>query len=378
MSSAYPSAAVPSEDRGEPIDPDNPPNPGSREHPHNCKPCNKYNPNRPEDSCKHARTCAFCHGKDHERPKHRGQRGRHALQRRQYLETREGMPEKLRELVDQVYEVPPAVMEECKKRLQTLDAEARELQVQAIVKSIADIGDQAQGKRPDNQRVRGARMEAQEYTATSDLDSRFKWLTGTLHLMCRKMWENDDISEDERLHEMLPVVSGILVLCQKLPEELDERLAASSSVQDLVNELRLGEQSVWVEGPLLKLAEWELAKGSSRAMVKEVLVQFEELIEQLPPWLPPLVDASQEAKRKLVACQSLDQMHTDLVELVDTIKELYLDQDCLDDLTDEKLGKLLLAKISSRGKSSEDLRFGDPPTSLRDEPGKEEEELRMQ
>lgn len=288
------------------------------------------------------------------------------------------MPENLRSLVDRVYEVPPAVMEQCKNRLQALDAAARELQVQAIVQSIAVIGDRAQGKRPDNQRVRGARMEAQEYTATSDLDSRFKWLTGTLHLMCRKMWENEDLSEDERLAEMQRVVPGILEQCQKLPEELDERLAASSCVQDLVGELRLGEQRAWVEEPLVKLAEMELAKGVSRDKVKEELVQFEELIEQLPPWLPPLVDASQEAKRKLTAWQSLDQMQADLDGLVDVIKELYLDQNSLDDLTDEKLGKLLLAKMSSREKSSEELRFGDPPTSLQDEPDEEEEELRLQ
>lgn len=330
------------------------------------------------DSCKHARTCAFCHGRDHERPKHRGQRGRHALQRRQYLETREGMPEKLRGLVDRVYEVPPAVMEECKKRLQGLDAVARELHVQAIVQSIAVIGDRAQGKRPDNQRVRGARMEAQEYTATSDLDSRFKWLTGTLHLMCRKMWENEDLSEDERLEEMQRVVPGILEECQKLPDELDERLAASSCMQDVVGKLRLGEQRAWVEEPLVKLAEFELAKGIDLKAVEEKLAQFEELIQQLPPWLPPLVDKSQEAKRKLTAWQSLDQMQADLDMLVDTIKELYLDQNSLDDLTDEKLGKLLLAKMSSREQSSEELRFGDPPTSLLDEPDEVEEELRMQ
>jgi len=107
-----------------------PSNMGSKNHPDDCKPCNKFNPARPDDSCKHGNACAFCHGAEHERPKHRGQRGRHALQRRQYLEARDKMPEELREIVDKVYQEPPLAMENVKKILLTLDLSTREMQVQ--------------------------------------------------------------------------------------------------------------------------------------------------------------------------------------------------------------------------------------------------------
>eukprot|EP00440_Ansanella_granifera_P037721 gb/GFBE01040922.1/.p1 GENE.gb/GFBE01040922.1/~~gb/GFBE01040922.1/.p1 ORF type:complete len:383 (+),score=37.57 gb/GFBE01040922.1/:1-1149(+) len=65
-----------------------------------CKPCNRYFPIRP---------CLFC-DTTHERPKHRGQRGRHALQRRQYLESRVH-----RHVVDNVCEVLPPINDEIKK-----------------------------------------------------------------------------------------------------------------------------------------------------------------------------------------------------------------------------------------------------------------------
>eukprot|EP00931_Biecheleriopsis_adriatica_P088808 TRINITY_DN63044_c0_g1_i1.p1 TRINITY_DN63044_c0_g1~~TRINITY_DN63044_c0_g1_i1.p1 ORF type:complete len:450 (-),score=64.52 TRINITY_DN63044_c0_g1_i1:171-1442(-) len=49
-----------------------------------CKPCIKFNPMKPS-ACNKSGDNPFTH--DLERPKHRGQRGKHALQRRQYLDS---------------------------------------------------------------------------------------------------------------------------------------------------------------------------------------------------------------------------------------------------------------------------------------------------
>ena len=98
-------------------------NPGSKKHGDNCRPCNKFNPHRgwgpDNDSCKHGNSCEFCH-EHHDRPKHRGQRGRHALQRRQFLESRDTEFPWFVALVDKIYTLPPEVMEEVKARLQNL------------------------------------------------------------------------------------------------------------------------------------------------------------------------------------------------------------------------------------------------------------------
>eukprot|EP00440_Ansanella_granifera_P070426 gb/GFBE01076421.1/.p1 GENE.gb/GFBE01076421.1/~~gb/GFBE01076421.1/.p1 ORF type:complete len:348 (+),score=79.61 gb/GFBE01076421.1/:1-1044(+) len=329
------------------IDPDHPCNPGSRDHPNGCKPCNKYNPNRPNDSCKHALTCAFCHGREHERPKHRGQRGRHALQRRQYLESRESMNEELREYVDEVYRVPPKVMEKIKERLQGMETAAREQQVQLLVERIAHIGDQAQHQRPDSTRVRGVRMETQEYTAPSDLDSRFKWLTGTLHLMIRKMWDNDSKEESEKLKEIKESVERILKQCEELPAELDLRLQRWGGLQDQVDKMAEGERRAWLRQHLTALAKAELIKGPDS--VQKSLDGLGELLDQLPS----LADESDEVKQKLQSCASLEEMHSTLEDLIETIKDRILGLDYLEEFEDGAL----LADMSCPSRPDADIRF---------------------
>eukprot|EP00931_Biecheleriopsis_adriatica_P007535 TRINITY_DN108808_c0_g1_i1.p1 TRINITY_DN108808_c0_g1~~TRINITY_DN108808_c0_g1_i1.p1 ORF type:complete len:348 (-),score=55.63 TRINITY_DN108808_c0_g1_i1:248-1291(-) len=312
------------------IDPDNPGNPGSRGHPHDCKPCNKYNPNRPNDSCKHALTCNFCHGKEHERPKHRGQRGRHALQRRQFLEARDSMNPDLRDIVDEVYAVPPSVMEATKQLLVGLDTLDREDQVQLLVEDIARIGDMAQQERPDSQRVHGARMEVQEYTAASDLDGRFKWLTGTLHLMVRKMWDDESKSEEQRVHEIKQKVSDILQQCQRLPEELQvrlQRVSCSSWVEGTTRELLGSSTHTWVGKRLVQLAKKQLNQDP-RERVEESLKDVINSLEQLPS----LVDGSYPLQLQLLSCQSLDRMKEKVPAVREQILDKLMSMDSLDDL----------------------------------------------
>eukprot|EP00927_Polykrikos_kofoidii_P061800 TRINITY_DN56627_c0_g1_i1.p1 TRINITY_DN56627_c0_g1~~TRINITY_DN56627_c0_g1_i1.p1 ORF type:complete len:370 (-),score=60.23 TRINITY_DN56627_c0_g1_i1:120-1229(-) len=192
-----------------------PGNPGSELHPTECKPCNKFSPARPHDSCKHALACEFCHG-PHERPKHRGQRGRHALQRRQYLESRADMPIEVCDLVDRIYKIPHDGVDEAKLRLAKLVPEEREAKVIMLLDTIRSIGERAQDARPDNARLRGARITSDGSTTVAELDGRCKWLVGTLHLMVRKMWE-----AREGIDKIDAVVSDLLEACERIPEVLD-------------------------------------------------------------------------------------------------------------------------------------------------------------
>lgn len=190
-------------------------NPGSAMHPTGCKPCNKYNPARPRDSCKHGVDCDFCHG-PHERPKHRGQRGRHALQRRQYLESKADQPKEYCALIDQIYKVPHDAVEDVKTKLSRMVPQEKEARVLMVLDTIRTIGEQAQDARPDNSRLRGARINSDGCVSAAELDGRCKWLVGTLHLMVRKMW---DAKEDfEKINE---VVQGLLLECKRLPDVLD-------------------------------------------------------------------------------------------------------------------------------------------------------------
>ena len=154
------------------------------------------------DSCKHGNSCEFCH-EHHDKPKHRGQRGRHALQRRQFLESRDTEFPWFVALVDKIYTLPPEVMEEVKARLQNLKyPETQKVEETVhIIEEIRDIGENAQHQRPDSMRLRGQRIAVPanlRFTAAiSELDSRCKWLVGTLHLMVRKMKDSLNATQDD-------------------------------------------------------------------------------------------------------------------------------------------------------------------------------------
>lgn len=211
--SVQPRPSEPIDEEGEGLDDQPvPKNPGSSGHPNNCKPCNKYNRSRP-DSCKHEDKCDFCH-MDHERPKHRGQRGRHALQRRQYLENREDMPKYLRDLIDQIYTVPHRIIDEIKGLLGNVSVSSeRDHKCGLVLTRIRDIGIMAQNSRPDHARLRGAVIDTgiDGPVSTAELDGRCKWLIGTLHLMVRKM--HDSKEPQNRIEDS---VANVLEQCKSL------------------------------------------------------------------------------------------------------------------------------------------------------------------
>eukprot|EP00928_Gymnodinium_smaydae_P054021 TRINITY_DN37874_c0_g1_i1.p1 TRINITY_DN37874_c0_g1~~TRINITY_DN37874_c0_g1_i1.p1 ORF type:complete len:359 (-),score=99.65 TRINITY_DN37874_c0_g1_i1:273-1349(-) len=190
-------------------------NPGSRGHPTACKPCNKYNPAR-ESSCKHGDACEFCH-ESHERPKHRGQRGRHALQRRMYLEGKDKLSKEETEIIDRIYSIPHQYIEEAKREIIALypTGSERDEKVFLVLEEIRRIGEEAQQLRPDGNRLRGvvgAHMSTQVCAGIAELDGRCKWLVGTLHLMVRKMQESQDIVTVQE-H-----VNRAFEDCKKLPD----------------------------------------------------------------------------------------------------------------------------------------------------------------
>eukprot|EP00913_Durusdinium_trenchii_P023596 g22169.t2 len=119
------------------------------------------------------------------------QRGRHALQRRQFLESRDVLNDQLVLIIDRIYKEPHEIMDKAKRRLRDEYIPGTpewDREVSYIVREIANIGDKAQNQRPDNARVRkaGAEQPPESSQVDLDLESRCKWYTGTLHLLVRK------------------------------------------------------------------------------------------------------------------------------------------------------------------------------------------------
>ena len=244
-------------------------------------------------SCKHGNSCDFCH-EEHGRPKHRGQRGRHALQRREYLENKHTEPLWFVALVDDLYKQPQEVVEEVKARLQNL--RCPELQkvekTMHVIEQIRDIGENAQHQRPDSMRLRGQRIAIPGNltfsAAIAELDGRCKWLIGTLHLMIRKMKEpltatKDDLdslspkeNNIEQIQHIENTVGKILGRVADLLEQVDRPLHDPVAVRTarpewLLNQVRNAasmarslaeseEERQWLEGVIATIAMKEMSQ----------------------------------------------------------------------------------------------------------------------
>mmetsp|Transcript_23525 Transcript_23525/g.54619 ORF Transcript_23525/g.54619 Transcript_23525/m.54619 type:complete len:333 (-) Transcript_23525:111-1109(-) len=293
------------------IDPANPCNPGTIGHAYGgCKPCNKYNPERPDDSCKHAETCSFCHHMEHERPKHRGQRGRHALQRRQFLEARDTMPKGLVSIITDIYKTPHDTMDEMKRLMKEKignNPAGYEAQVNFLVGRIAELGDKVQNLRPDNVRVRRARGEQAAPTPV-DLESRCKWYTGTLHLMVRKMYE-DPKKEDEKLEAIRILVEDSLNEFKSLKQELENSLDSMAKPDGLQESLQKVRKAVglneWLANDLGKLVQNERQDAG-----------FEEAWKELQEELSFMLEVNDEKSRDSM-CRA-----TSLKSLCETVKQV--------------------------------------------------------
>eukprot|EP00438_Fugacium_kawagutii_P004055 Skav219303 [mRNA] locus=scaffold2157:552979:555963:- [translate_table: standard] len=159
-------------------------NPGSQKHPENCQPCRQYKQGKP-GSCEHGSQCDFCH---HEHRKHRSQRGRHNLQKKEYQEQKNSLPDFLTENIDKMYHETHEQFQQIKKLLSGVQEDDRRALETRLLLEINEIGKYAQEIRPDNARLR--RTSEPGPVRQVDLQSRCKWLAGSLHLMIRKMFED--------------------------------------------------------------------------------------------------------------------------------------------------------------------------------------------
>ncbi|CAE7159602.1 unnamed protein product, partial [Symbiodinium pilosum] len=295
------------------VDPDNPGNPGSLTHyAGGCKPCNKYNPERPDDSCKHAERCSFCHSKEHERPKHRGQRGRHALQRRQFLEARDRMHDGLVQIINSIYTVPHDTMDKLKglMKKQVNSTSGYNDQVQFLARRIAEIGDRAQNQRPDNARVRRARGELCQV----DLESRCKWYTGTLHLMVRKMYE-DPKNEKQKLEEIRKAVKDSLDEFEGLAKELETNLQGAEGLEEEVKQALTANK--WLEKDLGALVHKEIPNATSP--------EKKQVWDDLKTELTFMLEVTdEECRDKMKRANKLDEMLKLVKETVEKQRESLL------------------------------------------------------
>lgn len=323
-------------------------NPGSGNHGICCKPCNKFNPVRPDDSCKHGTSCEFCHGL-HERPKHRGQRGRHALQRRRYFEERE---EKARDdpevvhLVDLIYKVPYEACAESKRRLALLPSGERERLTQHLLERIREVGEHAQQIRPNTVRLRGARINTLHSSSVSDVDGKCKWLVGTLHLMMNKMLES------HRQHEVARVVRDILDEVTDLPQELCNSprqkcrtlplsacpsppswcLGSPRSLDWAVRECALDANFAWLQATLRNLVVGA-CDGEGSADVEETLTALRIIVmecDQLPSHMLDTLE-----REYLLASGSIFELRDRVREVMEKCKDKLLNIDALFEDPDE-------------------------------------------
>ena len=320
-------------------------NPGSKNHGQECKPCNKFDCSKgwgPENtSCKHGDTCDFCH-EEHTRPKHRGQRGRHALQRRQFLENRDSEPIWIVELVDGLYKEPHAVVEKIKAKINGLGvAESQKIEKAVqITEEIRDIGENAQYQRPDSMRLRGQRIAIAYGTtltaALSEMDGRCKWLIGTLHLMVRKMRDaateetkakNGDLKtqdiDDAQIRYIQETTRNILARVAQLPELIDQprqeaegapcqppewlQEQAARAARKAENLMNQEEELSWLEAAITRIAMDELARCPSgeRAWNEGIADQISQLgnvCHRIPSHI------TRSWKRTLEECSTLGRL----------------------------------------------------------------------
>lgn len=294
-----------------------PKNEGSRGHPHTCKPCNKYDPTKP-GSCKHGDLCSYCHCR-HERPRHRGQRGRHAQQKREFLENRDEDPI-VNELVDKIYGLRH-FFEELRRNIVAMPTQQRDQKMREFMDAMCEIGEEANQKRPDIERFKGTRAARPEGDLTpTDVDKRCKWLIGTLHLMLRKKYtaarchlQNDstaaagDVSDEAVTREIREAVESSVARCKELREKVlspEAPKVHNAGLQYWKNEASKHTPFRWLVDTVALLASQMEERGTDRAMVVKKLENFKELCDKLKKF----GKVDEETERQLLDSETLSIM----------------------------------------------------------------------
>jgi len=213
-------------------------------------------------------------------------------------------------------------------------------------------------------------MESTEYTTASDLDSRFKWLTGTLHLMIRKMMDDEKITEEMKFKAIADAVTDVLEQVRQLPHQLEERLLPLEGVEENLEKVLPAADTArsWLRKKVQELATAALMsqavdEGNGQEELLQDLARLGDLLQQLPSF----ANESEDAKGKLEECKSLKEMHQRLEVLIAEIKDRLFDDDFEIDFTalsvtaqrhsPEEALQRALAGQSKQATDPENLRF---------------------
>ncbi|CAJ1454580.1 unnamed protein product [Effrenium voratum] len=250
-------------------------NPGSLGHPEDCKPCRQLNL---DGGCKYGKLCNFCH-LEHPRVKHRSQRGRHSLQKKEFQQQKDKLPKEQVRLVDRIYDEMENYYQAMKQIFSAVSQGPNSLDAleEQVAHEITQIGSLAQEMRPDSARIPA---HAGETKTVQTLQAKCKWLSGTVHLCIRKWCEAEDetvwLPHNERLvNECLGRLKGLTGRLTRLKEDLqavEERLGSC-----------LGA-NLWLRpilGQLIRnrrLREGISQKAETAELVKELYENLERLL----------------------------------------------------------------------------------------------------
>jgi len=211
------------------------------------------------------------------------------------LESREATATDLRQLIDDVYEVPHHAVDQVKRSLLNIDGKEREEKTLVVLETMRDIGEEAQNKRPDSLRLRGARIATTaDAPSLPELDARCKWLVGTLHLVVRKMQDSKETVPNMRL-----TLDHILAKCRRLPELVLQDFTPPSIplLAELEKLVEIPDHPN-LEQKIKKLAADAQEKMATKEIEKKILLII-ELFKKVPE------TDKNTVRREVLTCSSL-------------------------------------------------------------------------
>jgi len=146
------------------------------------------------------------------------------LQKKEYQEQKNKLPLEFTKNVDKIYNMTLKAFVHVKELLATLkeDPDSLSAMEKAVLCEVNEIGKCAQNKRPDNARLRRTSEPGpSQRQGKVDLQGRCKWLSGTLHLMIQKMFDDDKVQRQE---EKFKTIGDSVDECLNMLERVREQL----------------------------------------------------------------------------------------------------------------------------------------------------------
>ena len=243
------------------------------------------------------------------------------------------MPKKLSESIDRVYRVTTEEFQVIKKLLSGLKEEKESLEMleMTVLAAINEIGKFAQSARPDNARLR---TKSQPSENRVDLQGRSKWFSGTLHLMIRKIYDDDTKSETEKLQNIEETVSVLLDQLKTVRLQLEQW---SSQDQERITRT-MTTHNAWLIPRIHALAFEEryatkpLDGGFQEECLKELCLDCARLTQ--------IVKHETETKEKMRAAESmkrllafvkdqLQEQQDQLQEQLEQLEELFRERESI-------------------------------------------------